>query len=275
MKDLFNEANINKATKLMTEYGFILLKVIVVLIVGLRVISFIEKIVDKALEKKKVDVSLRHFLSTLSGVALKIGLFISIIGMFGIKTTSFVALLGAAGLAFGMSLQGALGNLAGGVLILFFKPFRVGHVIEAQGYIGKVRDIGLFSTSLNTPDNKRVVLPNGGLSSGSIVNYSAEKTRRVDLVFGIGYGDDLKKAKEILTKIVSDHSMILPEPAPIIEVLALADSSVNFAVRPWVKSDDYWRVYFDLTEQVKLTFDQEGISIPFPQRDVHIHQENK
>ncbi|AYF43585.1 MULTISPECIES: mechanosensitive ion channel family protein [Halobacteriovorax] len=275
MNELLNEANIEKVTKLMAEYGFILVKVIIVLVVGLKLISYIEKFFQKVLTKKKVDVSIRKFIVTIISITLKVGLLISVVGMVGIKTTSFVALLGAAGLAVGMSLKDALGNLAGGVLILFFKPFRVGDFIEGQGYSGKVREIGLFCTSLNTPDNKRVILPNGGLSSGSIVNYSAEDVRRVDLVFGIGYDDDIKKAKEILNKLVNDHPLTLDDPAPVVAVLALADSSINFAVRPWVKSADYWTVHFELHEQVKLTFDSEGISIPFPQRDVHLYQESK
>ncbi|MEH0862149.1 mechanosensitive ion channel family protein [Halobacteriovorax sp. DPLXC-1] len=275
MNELLNEANIGKVTKLMAEYGFILVKVIIVLVVGLKLISYIEKFFQKVLTKKKVDVSIRKFIVTIISITLKVGLLISVVGMVGIKTTSFVALLGAAGLAVGMSLKDALGNLAGGVLILFFKPFRVGDFIEGQGYSGKVREIGLFCTSLNTPDNKRVILPNGGLSSGSIVNYSAEDVRRVDLVFGIGYDDDIKKAKEILNKLVNDHPLTLDDPAPVVAVLALADSSINFAVRPWVKSADYWTVHFELHEQVKLTFDSEGISIPFPQRDVHLYQESK
>ncbi|WP_419172685.1 mechanosensitive ion channel family protein [Halobacteriovorax sp.] len=275
MNKLLNEANIEKVTKLMAEYGFILVKVIIVLVVGLKLISYIEKFFQKVLTKKKVDVSIRKFIVTIISITLKVGLLISVVGMVGIKTTSFVALLGAAGLAVGMSLKDALGNLAGGVLILFFKPFRVGDFIEGQGYSGKVREIGLFCTSLNTPDNKRVILPNGGLSSGSIVNYSAEDVRRVDLVFGIGYDDDIKKAKEILNKLVNDHPLTLDDPAPVVAVLALADSSINFAVRPWVKSADYWTVHFELHEQVKLTFDSEGISIPFPQRDVHLYQESK
>ncbi|WP_419168819.1 mechanosensitive ion channel family protein [Halobacteriovorax sp.] len=275
MNELLNEANIEKVTKLMAEYGFILVKVIIVLVVGLKLISYVEKFFQKVLTKKKVDVSIRKFIVTIISITLKIGLLISVVGMVGIKTTSFVALLGAAGLAVGMSLKDALGNLAGGVLILFFKPFRVGDFIEGQGYSGKVREIGLFCTSLNTPDNKRVILPNGGLSSGSIVNYSAEDVRRVDLVFGIGYDDDIKKAKEILNKLVNDHPLTLDDPAPVVAVLALADSSINFAVRPWVKSADYWTVHFELHEQVKLTFDSEGISIPFPQRDVHLYQESK
>ncbi len=275
MKDIFSQKNLDSFQKMAIEYGLTTVKVIIVLFVGLKIINVLTNLVNKAMEKKGVDHSLKLFLSTIVSVALKIGLFISIIGMVGIKTTSFVALLGAAGLAFGMSLQGALGNLAGGVLILFFRPFKIGNVIEAQGYIGKVKQIGLFATMLNTPDNKTVILPNGSLSSGSIVNYSAEKTRRVDLIFGIGYGDDLKKAKEILTNITKNHPKVLSEPETTIAVHALADSSVNFAVRPWVKSEDYWDVYFELTEAVKLTFDEQGISIPFPQRDVHLYQESK
>lgn len=275
MNELLNQANLDKVQKLGIEYGLLVVKVLIVLIVGLKVISVIVKLTDKALTKKQVEYSLREFISSIVSISLKIGLFISVVGMFGVKTTSFVALLGAAGLAFGMSLQGALGNLAGGVLILFFKPFKTGCFIEAQGYMGTVKQIGLFCTTLNTPDNKTIILPNGALSSGSIVNYSAEDIRRVDLTFGIGYGDDIKKAKEVLTRLAKDHPKVLQEPATLVAVSALADSSVNFSFRPWVASSDYWEVFFYMQENVKLEFDKEGISIPFPQRDVHLYQESK
>lgn len=256
-----------------TEYGILFLKAILVLIIGLKVISMISNVINRALEKKQVERSLRDFVITLTSLALKIGLLITVIGMVGIQTTSFVALLGAMGLAVGMSLQGALGNLAGGVLILFFKPFRLGDFIDAQGHAGVVNEIGTFCTTLTTPDNKTCILPNGALASGSIMNYSKQPIRRVDLTFGIGYGDDIKKAKDILMSIATAHPKVLKDPAPVTVVSSLGDSSVNFFLRPWVNSADYWDVYFDITEQVKLEFDKNGVSIPFPQTDVHLYQE--
>ena len=239
--------------------------------IGLWVIRIVVKMMMKQLKKRKVDPSLEHFLESLVGILLKIMLFITVISMFGVQMTSFIAILGAAGLAVGLALQGSLANLAAGVLILLFKPFKVGDLIEAQGFLGTINKIQIFSTLIKTPDNKMVVMPNGVLTSGAITNYTAEKVRRVDLTFGIGYGDDIKKAQDLLLEMVGKHKKVLKDPAPMVRVSELADSSVNFTVRPWCKTEDYWDVFFDLTEQVKLRFDKEGISIPFPQRDVHMH----
>lgn len=225
------------------------------------------------MERAETDPSLQKFLSSFMGIMLKILLFISVASMVGIATTSFVAILGAVGLAVGLALQGSLGNLAGGVLILFFKPFKVRDFIEAQGSLGKVDSINILNTVLKTPDNKTVIIPNGQLSSGIVTNFSTEAQRRVDMTFGIGYGDDIIKAKETLKKLISDDGRILKDPEPMVVLSALADSSVNFTVRVWVNSADYWDVFFDMHEKVKLTFDREGISIPFPQTDVHLFQE--
>jgi small conductance mechanosensitive channel len=222
----------------------------------------------KALDRSKVDESLKKFLSNLFGVVLKILLLISVASMVGIETTSFVAIMGAAGLSVGLALQGSLANFAGGVLILLFKPFKVGEVIDAQGYIGSVSEIQIFNTILKTPDNKTIIIPNGGLSSGSITNFSTEATRRVDMTFGIGYGDDIKKAKDLLNLMIKNDSRVLTEPAPMIVVSELADSSV------WVNSADYWGLFFDMQEKVKLEFDKHGISIPFPQQDIHLVRQN-
>lgn len=197
-------------------------------------------------------------------------LVISVVTILGISTTSFVAIIGAAGLAVGLALQGGLANFAGGVLILIFKPFKVGDVLEAQGYTGKVHEIQVFNTILKTPDNKTIIIPNGGLSNGSMVNYSTEPTRRVDMTFGIGYSDDIAKAKSVLQKLIDSDSRILKDPAPMIVVSELADSSVNFAVRTWCNAADYWGIFFDMQEKVKLEFDKENISIPYPQTDVHV-----
>jgi small conductance mechanosensitive channel len=198
-------------------------------------------------------------------------LFIAVASMVGIQTTSFIAVLGAAGLAVGLALQGSLANFAGGVLILLFKPFKVGDVIEAQGHLGVVKQIQIFNTILTTGDNRIVIIPNGPLSNGSLVNINQEPTRRIDFSFGIGYGDDIDKAKSVLEGLVGAESRILKDPAHLIAVEALADSSVNIKVRVWVNTADYWGVFFGMTETVKKTFDKEGISIPFPQRDVHMH----
>lgn len=250
-----------------------LLLAIVFLIIGYWIIKFIMKGSSKAMDKARIDESLKRFLHSLISIGLKVLLLISVASMLGIATTSFVAVLGAAGLAVGLSLQGSLANFAGGVLIIFFKPFKVGDVIEAQGYIGSVNSIQVFNTILKTPDNKTIIIPNGSLSNGSITNYTTEARRRVDMTFGIGYGDDIKKTKEVLRALVEEDKRIHHEPEPVVVVSELGDSSVNFAVRAWTNTSDYWNVYFDMQEKVKLEFDKHGISIPFPQRDVHIYQQ--
>ena len=199
-------------------------------------------------------------------------LIISVLSMLGIEMTSFIAILGAAGLAVGMALSGTLQNFAGGVMILLFKPFKVEDVIEAQGFLGKVSEIQIFNTILKTPDNKTIIIPNGGLATGPMTNYTTEPQRRVDWTFGIGYGDDVDQAKTVIQALCDQDTRILKDPELFIAVSELADSSVNFAVRAWVKGEDYWDVYFDLNEKVYKTFDQKGLNIPFPQMDVHVHQ---
>ncbi len=262
-----------KLIDLAIQYGPKLLLTIVVLIVGLWIVKLLVKATNKAMERSGVEASLRKFLSTLFRVLLKVLLLISVATMLGIETTSFVAILGAAGLAVGLALQGGLANFAGGVLILIFKPFKVGDFIDAQGHAGVVSEITVFTTVLKTPDNKTIIIPNGALSNGSMVNYSTEEKRRVDMVFGIGYGDDISKAKQILRRIVDEDERVLKDPAPQIVVAELADSSVNFNFRVWCTGADYWDIFFDMNEKVKLEFDKEGISIPFPQRDVHLYNQ--
>ncbi len=225
------------------------------------------------MEKRNVDASLSPFLKSMINVILKVLLVISVMGMIGIEMTSFIAILGALGLAVGMALSGTLQNFAGGAMILLFKPFKVGDYIDAQGYSGTVKEIQIFNAILTTPDNKTIIIPNGGLSTSSMVNYSTEKTRRVDFTFGIGYSDDIDKAKAVLLDIVKENKLILKKPEIFIAVSELADSSVNFVVRVWVKGADYWTVHFDIIEKVKKAFDKENISIPFPQRDIHIYNE--
>ncbi|MEM7405659.1 MAG: mechanosensitive ion channel domain-containing protein [Pseudomonadota bacterium] len=257
------------------QYGPNLLLAVVVLVVGLWIINRVCALLRRSLEKAQTDATLAGFISSLSNILLKALLLISVASMVGIETTSFIAVLGAAGLAVGLALQGSLANFAGGALVLMFRPYKVGDFIEAQGVSGVVAEIQIFNTILRTGDNKRVIVPNGPLSNGIITNFSTEQTRRVDFVFGIGYDDDIAKAKAVLLRIVDEDDRILGDPAPVVVVSELADSSVNFTVRAWVNAADYWGVFFDTTEKVKLVFDQEGLSIPYPQQDVHMHHAGK
>ena len=258
--------------ELIVKYGMTFIMAIVVLIVGLIVIKWITRALVRLMKKGNVNPSLIPFLRTLSNILLKAMLIISVMGMVGIEMTSFIAVLGAAGLAVGLALQGTLQNFAGGVMILLFKPYEVGHFIEAQGYMGTVKEIQIFTTVLNTPDNRKVIIPNSPLATGSITNFSAMPTRRIDFSFGIGYGDNIDKAKDILLKMAQKDDRVLKEDnPPQVMVEALGDSSVNLKLRTWVKSEDYWSLFFDVTENVKKQFDAAGISIPFPQSDVHLY----
>lgn len=253
------------------QYGLKVVLALVVLIVGLRVIRVIVNAIRKSLEKRNVDPSLRPFLSSILSVLLKVALIISVISMLGIATTSFVAVLGAAGLAVGLALSGTLQNFAGGVLLLVLKPFKVGDFIDAQGYTGTVAEIQIFFTILKTPDNRTIIIPNGPLSTGSLTNFSTEAHRRVDMEFGIGYDDDIDSAKSILNKLIDEDTRIFKDPEPQVVLSKLADSSVNFTVRVWAEAGDYWSIYFDFHENVKKAFDKAGVGIPFPQMDVHVH----
>ncbi len=263
----------SQVKELLIMYAPKVILAIVVLILGWWIIQVFIRGVRRAMERSKMEISLQRFLLSLIGIFLKVLLLISVASMVGIATTSFVAVIGAAGLAVGLALQGSLANFAGGVLILMFKPFKVGDFIEAQGYMGTVHAIQVFNTILKTPDNKTIYIPNGSLSNGSITNFSTEPVRRVDMTFGIGYEDDIRKAKAVLQRLVEEDHRILKDPAPTIAVSELADSSVNFVVRVWCNAADYWGIYFDMQEKVKLTFDEEGISIPYPQTDVHLYTE--
>ncbi len=247
---------------------------IVVLIIGLWIVKMIVRGFNKATSKSKMEVSLQKFLSSLISMGLKVMVIISVISMMGIETTSFVAVLGAAGLAVGFALQGSLSNFAGGVLILIFKPFKVGDFIDGAGHTGTVSAIEVLATTLKTPDNKTIIIPNGALAGASITNYSTEPTRRVDFTFGIGYGDDMKKAKEVIRSIIDADSRILKDPAPFIAIGNLGDSTVDITVRVWANASDYWGIHFDTIEKVKEAFDANNISIPFPQMDVHTYKEN-
>ena len=259
---------------LVITYGLKILYAVIVLLVGLWVIKVITRSIHNLMDKKAIDASLRPFLKSIVSMTLKVVLLITVLGIVGVEMTSFIAILGAAGLAVGLALSGTLQNFAGGVIILMFKPFKVGDFVEVQDYMGVVKEIQIFSTIIITVDNRVVIIPNGGLSTGSLINYSALPTRRVDLTFGIGYSDDIDKTKALIHRLADEHELVLNSPATFIAISELADSSVNFTVRLWVKTADYWTVYFDMIEKVKKAFDKEGISIPFPQRDVHVHNVN-
>lgn len=247
-----------------------LLLAILTLVVGLWLIGRLTAMVDRKLGER--DPTLNKFITGLVSVLFKVLLVISVASMVGIATTSFIAVLGAAGLAIGLALQGSLANFAGGVLILVSRPFRVGDVIEAQGFLGTVAEIQILYTVVNTFDGRRVVIPNGDLSNSSLTNYSAYENRRCELVFGIGYGDDIQKAKAILKQLIEEDERTLADPEPAIFVSSLGDSSVNLSVRVWTASADLWPFQWDMQERVKEAFDANGINIPFPQRDVHLYQ---
>jgi len=253
-------------------YGGKILLAIATLIIGLWLIRKLSRMLRRVFEKRSFDKSLQTFLVSFVGITLKILLVISVTTMVGVQMTSFIALLGAAGLAFGMALSGTLQNFAGGVMILVLKPFKVGDFIEAQGFAGSVKEIQIFHTILNTPDKKQIVIPNGGLSTGALINYSAEPIRRVDWTFGIGYADDIDKAKAIIGQVITSDERALKDPEPFFGVISLGDSSVNIVARVWVEAANYWPLFFAMNEAVKKEFDKQGISIPFPQLDAHIHQ---
>ena len=247
---------------------------IAIYVVGKFVVKLLVSAFKKVMAKSKYDDMLVDFLSSILNALLMLFVIMAALSELGVNTTSFAAIVAAAGLAIGLSLQGSLQNFASGVMLLIFRPFKAGDFVDAGGVAGSVVSIGVFSTIMSTPDNKEIIVPNGNIYGGNITNFSAKDTRRVDMKFGIGYGDDLLKAKKVLEEMVGADDRILAEPAPTVAVAELGDSSVNFVVRPWVKSGDYWGVMFDFTEAVKLRFDQENISIPFPQMDVHLQKED-
>ncbi|MEQ9261831.1 MAG: mechanosensitive ion channel [Owenweeksia sp.] len=258
---------------LIVLYGASIVLAIIVLIIGLWVIKRITRLIRKGMNKRNIDPSLQPFLLSIIGALLKVMLIISVASMVGVEMTSFVAVLGAAGLAVGLALQGSLSNFAGGVLILILKPFKVGDFIEAEGYSGTIREIQIFYTYMTTVQNQEIIIPNGELSNNPVKNYSFHDTRRLDMTFGIGYSDDIDKAKSILWDIIKGDERILKEPEPVIFIEALADSSVNFHVRGWASRSDFWDIHNGLNEKVKKAFDKAGIGIPFPQMDVHLFRE--
>jgi small conductance mechanosensitive channel len=247
---------------------------IAVLIIGGFVVRLLNTTFGKILDKKSINPTLIPFLKGIVNVSLKILLIISVMGMVGIEMFSFSALIGAMGLAIGMALSGTLQNFAGGVLILILKPFQPGHYIEAQGYAGTVYEIHIFNTIIKTPDNKIIIIPNGPLSTGSLINYSEQKERRVDWKFGIAYGDDIDKTRSVIQELCDADERILKDPKVMIVVSELGNSSVDFTVRAWVKAENYWDVFFAMNEHIYKTFAKKGINIPFPQMDIHVHQKS-
>ncbi len=263
--------NFELLQELVMLYGVKIVLALLIFVIGKWLVKKIAGIIEKTMRRNNVDPAIRNFTGSLAYWALLIFVCIAALGQLGIQTASFVAIVGAAGLAVGLALQGSLANFAAGVLILIFRPFKVGDFIEIAGVSGVVQSIQIFTTELNSPDNKKIIVPNGGVISGNITNYSANDTRRVDLVFGVGYGDDIDATKAVLEKVVADNEQVLSDPAPTIAVVELADSSVNLVCRPWVNSEDYWAAYFAITEAAKKALDGAGISIPYPQRDLHLH----
>ena len=268
------QAVLNSLLQLAATWGMRLLAAIVVLVVSLRLISVVKKFIKKSPKLDKLDPGLRSFLGSFVGIALYVLLIIIIAGMIGIPATSFITILASCGVAIGLALQGSLSNFAGGLMILFFKPFEVGDFIEVGGESGTVKEITVVYTVLLTPDNKRITLPNGTITNSVIKNYSAEELRRVDLEFNTAYSCDIDQVKALMAKLVEEHPLALAEPAPMVRLSAHSDSSLTYKVRVWCKNEDYWTVFFDLTESVKKAFDENGIEIPFPQMDVHVKSDN-
>ena len=264
---------IDHAIKLAIDYAPKLAGAILLLLVGFIVIRQFNKFLKKRLEKREVDPGLRSFISSIVSIGLKVMLILSAVGILGVQTASFVAVLASLGIAIGLALSGTLQNFAGGVLILMLRPFRVGDVVEAQGFTGIVSEIQIFNTIMKTFDNKTIILPNGELSTSAMVNYSVEATRRAEWTIGIAYGDDVKKAKDVVMKMMSGDDRVLDDPAPMVAVSELADSSVNLVARAWCQSGDLFALTWDINERVYVEFEDHGLNIPFPQIDLHVHKD--
>jgi small conductance mechanosensitive channel len=256
------------------EYSPRLISAAVILVIGWTAIKLTKKLIVRIMTKREMEPTLSEFLADILIWTLKILLFVTVISRLGVENSSFVAIIGAAGLAIGLSLQGSLSNFAGGVLIIMFKPFKAGDFIEAQGVTGTVKHIQIFVTQLITVDNQVIFVPNGSLSNGNIINYSYSEIRRADLTVGISYSSNIKRAKELAMEVLENHPNVLKNPAPIILVKELAESSINLAVRPWAEQEHFWQMRSDVLEQIKVKFDENNIEIPFPQRDVHIKRAN-
>lgn len=262
-----------KIQEIIALYGLKIIAALCIFVIGRWIAKGLKKFLGRVMTKSGVDATIIPFVQDLAYVVLLLIIIIAALGQLGIQTTSLIAVLGAAGLAVGLALQGSLSNFAAGVLIVMFRPIRVGDFFEGAGAAGTVEKIQIFSTTVKTPDNKVIIIPNGKLLTDNITNYSIKEIRRLDLVIGVGYNDSIDQVKQVIGEILSQDARILKDPAPTIGLVELADSSVNFAVRPWVKNGDYWPVYFATLETIKKRFDAEGISIPFPQQDVHVYKE--
>jgi len=263
---------IPKLQELLAFYSLKIVAAVVIFIIGRWIAKLLKNLLEKTMIKRKVDATLVGFMGNIVYVLLLIIIVIAAINQIGVQTTSFIAIIGAAGLAIGFALQKSLANFAAGVLMIIFHPFKLGDYVEGGGVAGTVEEISIFTTVLKSPDNKVIIVPNAKIAGDNIINYSVKDTRRLDLVFGVSYKDDLQKVKKVLYDIIENDERILKDPAPTVAVLELADSSVNFAVRPWVATGDYWTLFFDLKERIKERFDVENISIPFPQQDVHMYE---
>ncbi len=266
------EETLQKVYEYLATNGLNLVYALLILIVGHWVSVLAGALVQKGLARTKVDITLHGFIAGLAKTGIFVFVILAVLERLGVRTTSFVAVLAAAGFAIGLALQGALANFAAGVLLIVFKPFRIGDYVEVAGTAGTIRRIEIFNTILDSPDNRRIIVPNAQVTGGNITNYTINGTRRVDMTVGVSYDDDLRKAREVIAQVLRGEERILAEPAPVIAVSQMADSSVNLVVRPWVKTPDYWAVYFDLTEKIKIALDDNGITIPYPQRDVYIKE---
>jgi small conductance mechanosensitive channel len=269
------EDTLQKIYELVSIWGIKVLAAVAIFIIGRWVSKGFRNVVKRLMGKRNIDITIVGFIGNLTYVALLAFFIIAALGQLGIQTASFIAILGAAGLAIGLALQGSLANFAAGFLMIIFKPFKVGDYVEIAGTAGTVEEIQIFTATLKTPDNKTVIIPNAKITGDNIINWTHKGSRRVDMVFGIGYDDDIDKAKKVMADVLAKDQRILKDPATQIALIELGDSSVNFVVRPWVKIEDYWGVYFDAMENIKKAFDVEGISIPYPQRDVHMYQHDK
>ncbi|WP_455219923.1 mechanosensitive ion channel family protein [Kaarinaea lacus] len=273
MESLFEfDPNVDYMNLYVIPWAINIISALVVFIIGRWIAKLLVKAMSKVMQRARVDETLISFLGNVLYVALLIVVIIAALDRLGVNTTSVLAVFATAGLAVGLALKDSLSNFAAGVMLIVFKPFKVGDFVEAGGTAGTVEEIRIFNTVMRTPDNREITVPNGQIYSGTIVNVTARDTRRIDLLFGIGYEDDFKKARELVWEVINNDERILKDPVPVVMFMELADSSVNFAVRPWVKTSDYWTVRADMLENVKLAFDNNNISIPFPQRDVHLYQ---
>ena len=269
------QETLNKVYECIATYGLNILAAGLIFFIGKWLAGVVSDLLEKIMKKTQLDATLSSFVKHIVYIAMLVFVVIAALGKLGVQTTSFIAVIGAAGLAIGLSLQGSLANFAAGALLIMFKPFKVGDFIESAGVVGTVKEVQIFNTIISAPDNKKIIMPNAKITGDNIINYSAIDQRRVDLVFGISYNDDIKKAKEVLLGIVKGDDRVLDEPESLVAVSELGDSCVNLVCRPWVKPENYWAVYFDTLEKGKIELEAAGITIPFPQTDVHLYKQEK